>query len=99
VDVWSDDAILPGEDWRAAITAGLDGADVAILLLSAGFLASRFINDEEVPRLLARRAKEGVRVIPVLLRSCPWEMHPVLKTLQMRGPDGVEGLLRHAPAR
>src|SRR5262249_51722405 len=88
VDTWTDDRIRPGDDWHAEIDAGLGSADVALLLLSPAFLASKFINDDEVPKLLVRHAEEGVRIIPVLLKGCTWEAHPVLGKFQML-PQGA----------
>jgi hypothetical protein len=42
-------------------------------LISAAFLASDFLQDVEVPKLFRRREEGGLRVIPVLLRSCHWD--------------------------
>src|SRR6185295_12602574 len=67
LDVWDDRRIAAGADWEAEIRAAMDAADVAILLISADFLNSRFVRESEVPRLLQRRAREGVRVIPILV--------------------------------
>jgi hypothetical protein len=63
-------------------------ASVAVLLISADFLTSKFILGEEVPRLLARRDAEGVRVIPLIVRPCAWQVVPWLRRLQARPRDG-----------
>jgi hypothetical protein len=54
-DVWEDRQIAVGEDWYPEIEKALNEANVAILLISAEFLTSRFIRGEEVPRLLILR--------------------------------------------
>ena len=72
LDVWDDQRIEAGEDWYPEIEKAINNASVAILMISANFLTSKFILGEEVPKLLARRAKEGVRVIPLIVKPCAW---------------------------
>ena len=48
---WEDSQLLLGEDWRRQILARLDSCDYGLLLLSPGFFRSRFILEEELPRL------------------------------------------------
>ena len=88
LDVWDDRRIGAGADWEAEIRVAMEAADVAILLISADFLTSRFVRDSEVPRLLERRAKEGVGVIPLLVHPCLWKKVPWLAALQMRPWNG-----------
>jgi hypothetical protein len=88
LELWDDRRIAAGEDWYAAIQAAMRRASVAVLLISADFLTSKFILGEEVPRLLARRDAEGVRVIPLIVRPCAWQVVPWLRRLQARPRDG-----------
>ena len=46
----------------------IERCDVAVLLISADFLTSPFILDQEVPQLLQRRQEQGIRVIPLIVR-------------------------------
>ena len=82
IDAWQDRRILPGEEWFKAIKQAIYECDMALLLVSSDFIASRFINDEELPDLLKRREKEGMIIIPIIVRDCLWQMEPVLKDLQ-----------------
>jgi hypothetical protein len=59
IDVWSDKDIRAGASWRKEITQALDKAAVAVLLISADFLASDFVMVEEVPRLLRSAESKG----------------------------------------
>src|SRR5262249_51944264 len=73
ITLWTSDWIPAGSDWRREIDQALEGADVALILLSADYLASDFLYNIEVPTLLHRRASGGLWIIPVLLRPCHWE--------------------------
>jgi hypothetical protein len=87
-EVWDDRRIAAGDDWSPAIEKALTEASVAILLISAEFLTSRFIKVEEVPQLLKRRKKEGLRVIPLIVWPCAWQQVSWLKGIQSRPLDG-----------
>jgi hypothetical protein len=68
IDPWVDRCIDGGDEWRAQIRAALDGCHLALLLVSPAFIASDFIYTEELSRLLERRERDGIRVVPVILR-------------------------------
>ncbi|MFM7267736.1 MAG: toll/interleukin-1 receptor domain-containing protein, partial [Cyanobium sp.] len=70
IELWDDSQIEPGAKWRAAIETALAQAKVALLLVSDAFLASEFVMNEEVPKLLAAAESEGVRVLWVSLSPC-----------------------------
>jgi tetratricopeptide (TPR) repeat protein len=88
LEVWDDRRIEAGLDWRPEIEQAIERAAVAILLVSADFLTSKFILGEEVPRLLERRQKEGLRVIPLIVRPCAWQAVKWLSPIQARPKDG-----------
>jgi hypothetical protein len=88
IDVWHDRLIEAGADWQTRIQAAIDSADTAILLISADFLNSPFIQQEEVARILQRRAEQGLQVIPVIARPCAWTGVEWLRDLQARPLDG-----------
>ncbi len=88
LDVWDDRRIEAGADWFPEIEQAIERASVAILLISADFLTSKFILGEEVPRLLERRQKEGLRVIPLIVRPCAWKVLRWLSPIQARPKDG-----------
>ena len=79
--LWDDSQIPPGAKWRAAIETALAEAKVALLLVSDAFLASEFVMNEEVPKLLAAAEAEGVRVLWVSLSPCLVE-HTVIGEYQ-----------------
>ncbi len=87
-DVWEDRRIAVGDDWYPEIEKALNEASVAILLISAKFLTSRFIKGEEVPRLLKRRVEQRLRVIPLIVKPCVWQRISWLKGIQVHPKDG-----------
>lgn len=88
IEVWCDDRIDAGGDWRREIAAAMEKATAAILLVSANFLSSPFIQNDEVPRLLQRREVEGLPVIPVIAKPCAWRQLDWLAGMQARPKNG-----------
>jgi hypothetical protein len=67
VDFWDDSRILSGEDWREEIKKAIDSCKVAVLLISADFVASDFINTDELPPLLKTAKQKGTVILPVIV--------------------------------
>lgn len=70
ITVWDDTTILSGDEWAATIQKEIDSARVAILLLSADYLASDFIMQKELPPLLEASRASTCRIIPVIVSPC-----------------------------
>jgi hypothetical protein len=65
--IWDDSRIRLGTRWRAEIAEALDSAAAAILVVSADFLASDFVMNEEIPSLLRSTERRGTAVIPLIV--------------------------------
>ncbi len=63
---WDDTQIAPGTKWREEIARAIDEADIAVLLVSSGFLASDFIDKHELKPLLAKKHVFWIAVSPSL---------------------------------
>ena len=97
-ELWDDTRIPPGADWRQEIRTALASARVAVLLVSKSFLASKFIQNEELPQLLSSAQDQGTLLLAVLLSPSRFEhigplakfqtINPPSKTLaEMSGPE------------
>ncbi|MDT7834772.1 toll/interleukin-1 receptor domain-containing protein [Aquabacterium sp. OR-4] len=82
VELWTDQKIGVGKRWLDEIQNALDDSHVAVLLVSAHFLASDFIADGELPPLLQKAEQEGTRIMPVIVGSCDFRGHPELGAFQ-----------------
>lgn len=70
IDLWHDTRIKAGKRSREEIAAAIDAANVAILLVSADFIASDFIAANELPPLLKAGKQRGMTILPVILGHC-----------------------------
>lgn len=82
IDPWADTRLAPGDKWKDEIDRALTAANVALLLVSADFLASDFITDNELPPLLQRAEQQGTRIIPVVLKPCRFTRDTNLRQFQ-----------------
>src|SRR4051794_1917155 len=76
--VWDDTRIRAGDVWRDQIDRGLEGIAAAVLLVSADFLNSGFIQEHELPPIFEAFERRGVRIYWVLLSPCAHERYPSL---------------------
>jgi hypothetical protein len=88
-ETWDDRRIEAGEDWQAAISSAIETGSLAILLVSAESLTSKFIRTEEIPRLLALRESGKLRrLVPLIIKPCPWKAVDWVSILNVRPKDG-----------
>lgn len=85
---WDDTKIHVGNDWLSELYDIIDKASVAILLVSAEFLTSKFINTHEIPRLLQRHISGGLQLIPLIVKPCPWKQIDWLSRMQVSPWEG-----------
>jgi tetratricopeptide (TPR) repeat protein len=86
--IWDDRHIDAGATWYEEIKKAMQDAEVAVCLISADYLSSDFCIKEEIPYFLERRQKDGMLLLPILIRQCLWEEIDWLKRIQMLPRDG-----------
>jgi hypothetical protein len=69
IHVWSDVAVAAGDDWERDIRRELATADIVVLLVTPNFVASVHCFEKELPEAMRRNEEEGVRILPVLVKS------------------------------
>jgi hypothetical protein len=70
IETWADTQIRPGLCWREKIGEALKRTKIAILLVSADFLASDFIRKHELPPLLESAELEGTTILSLIVSPC-----------------------------
>lgn len=71
--LWDDRQIKPGQKWREEIQEALSRAKIAILMVSPDFLASSFINDTELPKILKSAEDGGLTIIWIPVSSSAYK--------------------------
>lgn len=94
ISFWSDVRLEAGEDWEIQIHTAMNQAAIAILLVSADFLASDFIRNVELPALFEAEKKAGITIIPAILYKCNCD--DLMKYQCINSPDKPLGGLRKA---
>jgi TIR domain/T3SS (YopN, CesT) and YbjN peptide-binding chaperone 3 len=82
IDLWADTRLQPGTRWRDEIGDAISRCRVAVLLVSADFLASAFIVENELPPLIKAANANGVTILPVIISPCRFTKTPVISELQ-----------------
>jgi hypothetical protein len=62
IKFWDDSQIEPGVKWEDEIRKALDSSRAGLLLVSQEFLASKFITETELPKLLNNAVTAGKRI-------------------------------------
>ena len=86
IEFWDDSKIEPGQKWKTEIENALAETKVGILLVSANFLASDYIAENELPPILNAAEKDGAVILTVILKPCLFEEFNNLNQYQTLNP-------------
>lgn len=101
-ELWDDTRIKGGQKWKKEISNALEKTKVAILLISTEFLASDFIQNDELPTLLKKAEKDGCEILPLIVGHCRFTkdklsifqaINDPVKPLSSCHPSDVEKIL------
>ncbi len=76
---FSDQDILPGQEWKNEVNKKLEDADIILLLVSPAFLDSEYCYTEEMMHAFQRNEAKEARIIPIIIRPCEWKQSPLSK--------------------
>ena len=89
-DIWTDKEIPVGALWHNTIQKEIKNSDAAILLVSANFLSSDYIENQEFERFLQKSEKDGFTFLPILLSDCDFTQWGKLSERQFFYPQGKD---------
>lgn len=70
VHIWDDGQIPTGSHWDEEIKMALASTRVAVLILSADYLASDYIRSHELPKFLFIAQNEGAKIMGLIGSAC-----------------------------
>lgn len=86
IDLWETGKVQAGTRMREAQAQALAAAEVAILLVSADFLGSEDLVDEQLPRLLAAADGRGLAILPLVVGACAYAECPLGPYMALNEP-------------
>jgi TIR domain len=87
IELWEDTRITAGVDWRAELKRELTLARVAILLVSADYLASDFVATEELPALLRAAEEDGAQILMLIVSASRFAEGPLARFQAINDAD------------
>ncbi len=96
VTVWSDRAIPAGVEWLPEIDRALGTVDAAVIVVSPDLLASGFVTAHEMPGILERHRRDGLRPMWVHYRPALYKKSPLAALQCLHDPDQPLSLLKKA---
>ncbi len=72
VEPWWDRQLMGGEEWNEKVESELKKAHIILFLVSADFIDTDYIWNNEIPLAMERHERGNAIVIPVILRTCSW---------------------------
>jgi hypothetical protein len=91
IDIWVDTRIRPGQKWNKEIQKALESAKIAILIVSADFIASDYITEKELPTLIKSSHDDGTIIIPLFLK--PANLNRFINITQYQGVNTPDNLI------
>jgi tetratricopeptide (TPR) repeat protein len=86
--VWDDTQIHVGDFWDDTIQNNIKNCNVALLLVSVGFMASEYIKEKEFNEFAKHYSDKGILIVPIMFKPCDFNRWEDLGKLQFFKPKG-----------
>jgi hypothetical protein len=96
IEIWTDRDIAPGAKWHETIQSAIDRAKVAVLLVSPEFLASPYIINNELAKMLQAAESDGMTIFWIPVRPSAYRHSPIGAFQAAQPPDRPLSSLRGA---
>lgn len=96
VEVWTDQAIPAGVEWLPEIDRALAQVDAAVMIVSPDLLASSFVTAVEIPKILKRHQRGGMRPLWIHYRPAMFERTPLAALQCLHDPKRPLSTMRKA---
>ena len=80
--VWDDSQIVSGSNWEDEIKFQISCCQIALLLVSPNFLASKFIKEKEMPEILRAARERGTSIQILNVQHSPFDVVKILEGIQ-----------------
>ncbi|HEY5823006.1 MAG TPA: patatin-like phospholipase family protein [Cyclobacteriaceae bacterium] len=88
IKAWSDTLILAGNVWNDEITNALSSTRIAVFLVTPNFLASKFIQENEMNYFLEVNKNQNIPILWIAISSSMYEITP-LKNIQCANDPNI----------
>lgn len=86
--IWDDSNIFIGTFWDDEIQDNIKNCNVAMLLVSVGFMASKYIKESEYKEFVKQYKEKGILIVPIVFAPCDFNRWEDLSKLQFFKPKG-----------
>lgn len=87
VDAWNEARVKPEAPWREELEQAIRSAQVAVVLVSADYLASALAIQEEIPLLLDEAGRGDLVVLPVIVSPSAYARSPLARFRSANSPS------------
>lgn len=82
VELWVDEKLSGGDEWDDVLKREVESCDIGLVFVSQAFLDSHYCTNIELSTFLDRCRTDGMKIFPVILSPCEWDLHPWLSKYQ-----------------
>lgn len=88
IELWVDEKLSGGDQWDDVLQSEIRECDIALIFISQAFLDSPYCMDVELSTFIDRCRVDGMKIFPVMLSACEYNLHPWLAKYQFLPSNG-----------